>query len=182
MLSPAKNGLIDNVVKAQSNFGKRTRVSDFFSASLTTQFRAGLVLGGSVDTGRTVEDNCFVVDSPQQMLNCHAVTPFKAQTLVKANVSYPFPHDIMVSGVVQNVAGISYLANYTATNAEIAPSLHRNLAACGAATICNATAIVPLVAPQTLFEPRRTQLDVRVSKLFVVGCQKDTAASGSRRL
>src|SRR5206468_524565 len=71
-VSPAKNGQINNVVKAQSNFGKRSRVSDFFSTSLTSQIRAGLVLSGSVDTGRTVEDNCFVVDSPQQLLNCRA--------------------------------------------------------------------------------------------------------------
>ncbi len=171
-VAPAKNGQVDNVVKSQNNFGKRTRVSDFFSTSLTTQIRAGLILGGSVDTGRTVEDNCFVVDSPQQLLNCHAVTPFKAQTLVKANASYPLPRNIVVSAVIQNVAGISYLANYTATNAEIAPSLGRNLAACGTAIVCNATAVIPLVAPQTLFEPRRTQLDIRMGKLFIMGSKK----------
>jgi hypothetical protein len=171
-VAPAKFNQFQNVVKSQKNFGKRTRASDFVSASLTSQIRPGLVLGGSVDTGRTVEDNCFVVDSPQQLLNCRAVTPFKAQTLVKANVSYPFPYNIIGSAVIQNVAGISYLANYTATNAEIAPSLNRNLASCGTATICNQTAVIPLVAPQTLFEPRRTQLDVRLSKVFILGTTK----------
>jgi len=167
-VSPAKNGLFDNVVKAQSNFGKRTRVSDFFSGSLASQIRAGLVLGGSVDTGRTVEDNCFVVDSPQQLLNCHVVTPFKAQTLVKAHASFPFPHDIIASGVIQNVSGISYAANYPVPNADIAPSLGRNLAACGTRVVCNSTATVPLIPLQTMFDPRRTQLDLRASKVFAL--------------
>ena len=53
-----------------------------------------------------------------------------------------------------------------ATNREVAPSLGRNLAACGAATIatCTATVTVPLVEPQTLFEKRYSQLDLRLTK------------------
>jgi hypothetical protein len=135
---------------------------------------SALVLGGSVTTGRTVEDNCFVVDSPQQLLFCHVVTPFSAQTTVKLHASYQFPGNFVASGVFQNVSGISYAANYNATNAEIAPSLGRNLAACGTRTVCTATATVPLVPLETLFDPRRTQLDLRLGKLFSVG-------SGSRK-
>jgi hypothetical protein len=53
----------------------------------------------------------------------------------------------------------------------IAPSLGRYLAACGAQPTsgCRAFAVVPLVAPQTLFEPRRTVLDVRGSRVFRSG-------------
>lgn len=60
-------------------------------------------------------------------------------------------------------------ASYPATNDQIAPSLGRNLAACGTRTVCTATAAVPLIGPQTQFEGRRTQLDLRVSKIFRVG-------------
>jgi hypothetical protein len=35
--------------------------------------------------------------------------------------------------------------------------------------VCTSTATVPLVAPQTLFEPRRTVLDLRVSRVFSLG-------------
>ena len=105
--------------------------SDFFSVSVNARFGSGIRLGGGVDTGRTVTDNCFVVDSPQQLLNCHVVTPFKAQTQVKLNGSYPLPGDFVVSGTFQNLSGPPIEANYPATNAEIAPSLGRNLAACG---------------------------------------------------
>ena len=34
--------------------------------------------------------------------------------------------------------------------------------------MCTATAPVPLVAPMTLFEDRRTQLDLRISKVFTL--------------
>jgi hypothetical protein len=170
-VSPAKFGLIDNVVKRQEEFGERTRRSDFVNASIMTRIGSELMLSGSVDAGQTVEDNCFVVDSPQQLLNCHVVTPFKAQTLVKANASYQFPGDFTVSGVFQNMPGISYGASYRATNAEIARSLGRNLAACGTRSVCTATAVVPLIPYQTLFDPRRTQFDLRFSKLFSLGAR-----------
>ena len=109
-----------------------------------------------MDTGRTVEDNCFVVDSPQALLNCHVVTPFRGQTQVKVHGSYPLPAGFVVSGVFQNVSGVSYDANYAVPNAAIAPSLGRNLAACGTRAVCTATVSVPLIAPKTQFEPRRT--------------------------
>ena len=74
--------------------------SDFFTASFTTRFGSGIDLGGSVDTGRTVDDQCFVVDSPGVMVTgtafspntdttingerlCHTVTPFGGQTQIK---------------------------------------------------------------------------------------------------
>ena len=75
----------------------------------------------------------------------------------------------MASGTFQNVAGPPYQANYEATNAEIAPSLGRNLAACGTRPVCTATALVPLLSPQTYFEDRRTQLDLRLSKNLRLG-------------
>ena len=37
------------------------------------------------------------------------------------------------------------------------------------AAVCNATATVPLIPLQTMFDPRRTQLDLRLSKLFSIG-------------
>ena len=51
-------------------------------------------------------------------------------------------------------------------NALVVPSLGRDLAACAGRTPCTATTAVPLVAPQTMFEPRRTQLDLRLTKFF----------------
>jgi hypothetical protein len=168
-VAPARFGLVNNFVTEASNYGKQRRASDFFSVSINTRLGSGVQFGGGVDTGRTVTDTCFVIDSQQELLNCRVVTPFKAQTQVKLHGSYPLPGDFVLSAIFQNVSGPSFDANYPATTAEIAPSLGRNLAACGTRAICTATAIVPLIAPQTQFEARRSELDLRLTKLVRMG-------------
>ena len=94
---------------------------------------------------------------------CHVVTPFKAQTQVKLNGSLPLPKGFVVSGVYQDLPGRELTATYAAPNAEIAPSLGRNLA--GGAR----TATVLITSPQTLFEGRTRRLDLRLTKNFQVG-------------
>jgi hypothetical protein len=167
---PAKFGRVDNLVTQASNFGRQQQISDFTDVRAQTRFRSGLEFGGGVDTGRTVNDSCFVVDSPQQLVYCRVVTPFAAQTQLKIHGSYPIAAGFVVSAVYQNLPGPSVNTTYVATNREVAPSLGRNLAACGSRTIetCTATVAVPVVAPQTLFEDRRSQLDLRVSKMFTL--------------
>jgi hypothetical protein len=93
---------------------------------------------------------------------CREVTPFKAQTQLKLNGSYPLPGDVVLAATFQNISGPSYEATYPATSEEIALSLGRPLAG------GTRTANVPLVAPFTLFEGRTQRLDVRVSKIFRV--------------
>ncbi len=165
-ISLAKFGLQSSLVSQASNFGEQTQLNEFVGLSVTTRFSSGVRLGGGLDTGRSVTDNCFAVDSPQQLLNCHVVQPFAAQTQLKLNGSYPLPAGFVVSGVYQNVSGPQITAAYAASNAEIAPTLGRNLAACGTRTPCTATATVPLIAPGTLREPRVTRLDMRITKIF----------------
>ncbi len=167
-VSLAKFGLVDNEVTQSANFGEQRQVNNFFSVSLNTRFASGIRFGGGVDAGRSVTDNCFVVDSPQQLVNCKVVTPFKGQTQIKFNGSYPLPYDFIISGILQNISGPVITAAYAATNAEIAPSLGRSLAACGTRTPCASTATVPLVEPGTQFEDRTTRLDLRVTKMLSV--------------
>ena len=119
--------------------------------------------GGGVDTGRTVTDNCFVVDSPQELLNCRVVMPFKAQTQVKLYGSYPLPGDFVVGALPEHV-GARHTSGLCGQHAEIAPSLGRNLASCGTRTPCTSTATVPLIVPGTMFEDRITRLDLRLTK------------------
>jgi hypothetical protein len=175
---PAKFGQGVEVVRRPSHYGNgQSRTSDFFTVSLNARFGNGVEYGASLDTGQSVDDKCFVVNSPQVLLNCRVVTPFSAQTQIKAYANYRLPLGFSVSGVLQNLAGIPHLANYAATNTEIAPSLGRNLAACGTRVVCTATATVPLIAPQTDFEPWRTLLDLRISKQFPLGRQRSFRAN-----
>jgi hypothetical protein len=90
---------------------------------------------------------------------CRVVTPLAGNTQIKFNGSYPLPADFMFSATFQNLPGTSYIATYNATTAEILPSLGRNLSG------GTRTAAVPLVMPQTLREKRRTQMDVRLTKM-----------------
>jgi hypothetical protein len=168
-VSLAKFGQVNELVTQASHYGKQTRVNDFFDVSVNTRLGSGIQFGGGVDTGRSVSDNCFVIDSPQQLLNCHVVTPFKAQTQVKLHGSYTLPGNVVVSSIFQNLPGISYLADYAAPTAAIVPSLGRNLAACGTRVPCAASATVPLIVPQTHFEDRFTRLDLRLTKVVNVG-------------
>lgn len=162
-INPSKFGQFSNLVTQASNFGKQKQVSNFFNIVVDGRFRSGIQVGGGIDAGRTVTDQCFVVDSPQQLLYCHVVTPMSATLQVKINGSYPLPSNFMLSGVFQNVAGPNIVATYPAPTAIIAPSLGRNVA--GGARSAN----VPLIEPQTQFEDRRTQLDLRLSRMFSIG-------------
>jgi hypothetical protein len=116
-----------------------------------------------------VDDNCFVVDSPQQLVNCRAVTPLKGNTQVKAFGSYPLPWDFVASAVFQNIAGPEITAAYSVPTSAIAPSLGRNLSVCGTRNPCTSTATVPLVAPGTMFADRMTRLDLRLGKKVRLG-------------
>jgi len=171
-VSPQLFGVGSLLVTRASNYGNGARrTSDFLTASINSRLGRALIFSGSLDTGRTVEDHCFVVDSPQSLLFCNVVTPFAAQTRVKMNASYTLPRGFIVSGVYQNLPGSSFEANYSATNAEIAPSLGRNLAACGASVVCSASVSVPLFSPQTQFLDRQNRLDLRLSKMFSRGAR-----------
>jgi hypothetical protein len=156
-LNPDKFGQVENLVTQSSNFGKQRLVNDFVTIGLNTRFASDIRLGGGLDTGRTLSDVCYVIDSPQQLLYCRVVTPFRGQTQLKVHGSYPLPYGIAVSGVLLSLPGPAIDTTYTATNAEVAPSLGRSLT--GASTVT-----VPLVAPKTQFEQRMTRVDLRLTK------------------
>jgi hypothetical protein len=184
-ISQEKFGQVSSLVTQASNFGRYTRTADFLGASLNTRFGPGIRLAGGIDSGRTVNDVCFNVDSPGAVAaslpgasatpvphtqttidgrrTCRAVTPFGANTQLKLNGSYPLPMDFLVSATLQNLPGPAYLATYAVPTAQVLPSLGRNLS--GGTRTVN----VPLILPQTEYEARRTQLDVRIGKIVRVG-------------
>ena len=149
--------------------GRNCGTSDFVGISIDTRFQNGASLGGGFDTGRTEINTCFVVDSPQDLLNCDTDIPFKAHHNFKMFGSYPLPFDISISGSFRSVAGKPIDADWRAPNDLIAPSLGRNLSACGTRTVCTNTTSVPLLAPYTEFLDWRNMLDVRFSKAVNVG-------------
>ena len=182
-LKPTKVGQSQNLVRLAKHYGEQTEVYNGVDASMTWRMR-GLTLFGGLSTGRTTTSQCFVVDvpalylsvispatptaaSPQSpMSSCNVVPPFLTQ--YKGYAVYQLPWGMSVSGTYQAVpqpasagALTSITADYVATNAEIRPTLNRDLSA-GA----NGTATVELLKPFALLGGHTKQLDLRLGKLL----------------
>ena len=63
-VSVAKFTQVDNLVTQSSRYGQQKQVNNFFNVGINTHLRSGAQFGGGVDTGRSMTDNCFVVDAP----------------------------------------------------------------------------------------------------------------------
>jgi hypothetical protein len=196
-INPAQFGMVQNLLTKESNLGRQREHYNGFDVNVTARFaRNGLISGGA-SAGQTVSDACdiarahpeatvplsiaatpspYVTGSVDQrpgmswpLQFCSVTLPFAASVQAKAAVIYPLPWNTDISAVVQNLPGIPILANRAFSNAEIGPSLGRNLAACPPAGACNATVSIPLVSPYTIREDRLTQVDVRLTKTIRVG-------------
>ncbi len=159
-ISQAQFGKRQDLVALSWDYGDPVYRNHFVNFTMDARLPGGARFGGGVDTGWSVRDTCYVVDSPQELLYCRVVTPFSANTQLKFNGSVPMKWGLVLAGTFQNLAGPTYDANYPATSAEVAPSLGRPLAG-GTRTVT-----VPLVEPNTLFEARTSRLDLRLSKIF----------------
>ena len=175
-LKPALFGRSDLLARPDSDFGDLSKVYNGFEVTMNARFGQGGSFTGGVSTGRTVEDNCLVVDSPQDAREgfCKVTPPWSAGTGVGITIVYPLPFDIRTSAIYQNSPGIPITAQLVVPNAAIAPSLGRNLSACPTTGACNANVTVDVIEPRSMFEKRLQQLDLRLSRTFQLG--------GSRRL
>ena len=95
-----------------------------------------MLLQGGVSTGRTYEDDCEVVrnlpeatrpPAPQRTATGSAGPQSPFLTQVKLLGAYTLPYDIQLSGTFQSSPGPEVTASGTFVNAQIAPSLGRNL-------------------------------------------------------
>ena len=186
-IKSTKFGQVDNLVTLASNYGKATEV--YHGADLTMNIRlphgaqvsGGWNIGNSISLpagtgfGSSKSNNCFVVDSPQELY--HPVDPSLTTALAngcetgnpylqrfKINGSYPLPWGLQAAAVYQSLPGTPYNALLTVTTAQILPSLGRNLSG-GVRTIT--AELLPLYS--TYFDQRVNQLDVRLSKIVHVG-------------
>jgi hypothetical protein len=180
-VNPARFGLTDNIVTFASNFGDEVRLWNGFAITLNARLPNGAILQGGVDTGTLTQDVCEVrAQLPEWTITdvlgpytgptnpyCHTEQP---STQFKMLGAYTIPKiDLQVSATLQSLPGPEIFANFTATNAVIAPSLGRNLAAGAGATVS-----VNLVEPGTMYGKRLNQLDLRLAKVLRFGGTKTT--------
>jgi hypothetical protein len=164
--------------------GSQIEVYNGFDAAVDVRLPKNFNVNGGVNTGRTETNNCSVVNgnpqiafagatsavglgalpattAPRSNAFCDVVPPWSAATQVKVSGTIPLPYQFQTGITYQNLPGIPYYSTFVFNNAAIAPSLGRNLSS-GA----NGTVTVDLIAPQTQFEDRIQQLDVRFARNF----------------
>jgi len=161
-ITPTKFGQVDNVVTYAKDFGKETEVYDGLDLTMNARLPNGGLVAGGLNVGRVKTNNCFVVDSPEQLRFCEVSPPFQPQ--VKFLGVYALPWDVQASATFQSLPGPEITASYVATSEQIRGSLGRDLAA-GA----RGTKIVALVEPGTMYDTRLNQVDFRLSRIFSVG-------------
>ncbi len=154
----AKFGKVDTLRSLAGNL--RTRVFDGIDVNMNARLGDKGKIGGGLALGNTVVDDCgAAVDSPEGLRFCRNIRSWSTDVQLKINGTYMFPKNVLGSVVFQTVPGVPITASYVATNAEITPTLGRNLSA-GA----NGTTTIQLIEPNTLFEDRTTTMDLRLSK------------------
>ena len=164
-VAPARFGITDNLVTFDKNFAAQTRLWNGVALMVNARLPLGLTLQGGVDTGTLTLDTCelraLLPETATDDPHCHQELP---QTQYKFLGMYTIPRiDVQISGTLQSLPGHEIRANYTAPNAQIAPSLGRPLS--GNVT----TKSINLVEPGTMYGPRLNQLDLRVGKIVRLG-------------
>ena len=157
-----KVGQLDQVRTTSTNYGDQVERWQGFDFTVNARVQKNLLFQGGASTGKTLTDNCDVVgkiDNPST-LYCRVETPFLTQ--VKLLGAYTLPWDIQLAGTLQSVPGPQITASAVFTNAQIFPTLGRNLSSA-------ATATVNVVAPGTLYAKRLNQVDLRIGKMFTHG-------------
>ncbi|MEO8256516.1 MAG: TonB-dependent receptor [Acidobacteriota bacterium] len=168
-VNPDKFGRTLNVIQEASHFGTAEDVYDGVDLTEIVRLPGSINVSGGVSIGRERTNNCYALNDLSLMSafggarlqsRCDVRPPF--QPNVKFLVVYPLPFaGIQAGAAFQSIPGPQILASYTASNALIAPSLGRNLAA-GA----GGNAVIDLIPPATQYGERLNQLDLRASKIF----------------
>jgi len=175
-----------NVIKNASDFGDQQQHWNGVDMSVDARLRNGLFLQGGFSTGKTMTDNCDIIDDLPEALTvnaaagiqpqvtgaaagqltpasfCHQETPFLTQ--YKGLVSYNLPWwGIRLSGTVQSLPGPQIVATnvYNNTNRTALTTLPR--------PFTNAQATINTIEPASAYGDRLNQIDLRFTKIVNVG-------------
>jgi carboxypeptidase family protein len=187
---PDKAGQVDNLITSADRFGTWSQYYNGVDVAASVRMARGFTFLGGTSTGQTVADNCAVRTNLPELattttgtsafgagLQNSAVTPVSPYCHVAYGIltqfrglsSYTIPRiDLQVSAVVQSKPGAMLQANYAVPNADVVPSLRRNLSG-------NATNVtVNLIPAGTMRGDRINQVDLRFAKAFRGGGTRTT--------
>ena len=178
-LKPAAFGRApDALVTRAKKFGDMSEHWNGVDFNFNVRPQGGLLLQGGTSTQRRSTDTCGVVTQvaaappperggtppPYNPTTQFCDVQGSWLTQLKFLSSYTIPKiDLRISASLQNIPGPEVLADFTATNAIVSPSLGRPLSG-GTANV-----VIPLVEPRSMYGERMTQLDLRFGKILRLG-------------
>lgn len=193
-LSPARIGIVDDVVTFASNYGKQIEYWHGVDVGVNTRLPRGIILQGGVSTGRTVTDNCAVVGKSPEISSGLAVASGTATVPRPSSQAVPFgsatgsgavPYCHQATNVLTQVKALgSYNVPKIDVQASLSlqnfpgPILYANYVATNAVIAPSlgrplsggaTSATVNLVSPGTMYGDRVNQIDLRVAKILRFG-------------
>ena len=160
------------VANAKEYGAKPQRYWDGFTISANGRLPKQITLGGGLDFGRQVRDNCYTVDVPNQPNDinntnsggpfCRQVTSWMNTMDIRIRGSVPLKFGLNASFIFRNTAGAEQSAIWQVSNADITAG--RVQFVNPARTTLSTARAVNLHAPQALFGPRFNQLDFALNK------------------
>jgi hypothetical protein len=178
LFDPNINVPARSVVYNADRYGEQLQHWDGVDLTVDARLQNGLTLQGGVSTGKTMTDNCDVVDDLPEALSvagviqsksyCHFETPYLPQW--KANASYLLPwYGIRVSGTFQSLPGPQLGATNIYSNTSTNPANNRLTATTLPRPYTLAQQNVQTVTPGTFYGDRLNQVDLRLTKIVSVG-------------
>jgi hypothetical protein len=149
-------------------FGSQLEQWNGVDVTVNGRLQNGVTFQFGTSTGRTTEDNCEIraalpeLSLTDPMSRCRTVEPWNTEA--KGYATYVIPGiDVQTSATYRNVRGPGISANWTVTNAIIASNstLGRNLS--------GGNLTVNLLEPNSMYGPRRNELDLRFGKVLRFG-------------
>ena len=177
-IRPEKYGSVNNVVTLASKYGKMTEIYNGADVNFTARLPHSIMASGGFNIGNSLStlttwppntsskvNQCFIVNSPQDLYNCETGNPYQKQ--FKMNASIPLPWDMQTAVVYQNLPAPGYEANYTVSKNDIKGLVDRTTGLPRSLSGGASSVTVDIVQPLSQFlDFRIQQVDVRWSKLF----------------
>jgi hypothetical protein len=158
-----------NYITWETDFGPaRSSYWQGVDFTVNARMRQGLTLQFGTNTGRKIDDTCATevkIDSPDPR-NCRLTPPY--QTTVRGLASYTIPRvDVLVSAAVRSQPPLALNATWPVPNSLVVQLLGR---VPPGGTLGGNTNVTLLDNDHRLYaDNRRTQMDMRVAKVFRFG-------------
>jgi hypothetical protein len=172
-----------NYITWETDFGPaRSSYWQGVDFTVNARLRQGLTLQFGTNTGRKIDDTCATVvkiDSPDPR-DCRLSPPY--QTTVRGLASYTVPVvDVLLSATVRSQPPLALSANWPVPNSVVVQLLGR---VPPGGTLGGNTNVALLDNEHRLYaDNRRTQLDLRVAKVFRFGARRlDIGVDGENLL